>query len=562
MSDLPAFPPPLWALWRNPIIVRCWRARMRARVFLPWAIVTVVLAAFLFLTVYNAVESRFGKDSVTAARAALIPILVFQGILLLLTGTGAVTTSLVQEEEEGMIEFQRLTPLPPAWKMAGYLFGLPVREYVLFALTLPFTFASVWLGKLPIEAVGKVYGVLFSSAILYHLTGYCAGFVIRTRRLGARIVQAAVVVLYLVLPQLSNFGYIVFEHLTVRPVFREQLSLPLRQSFAPHLPRDEKTEVAFYGLELPQFVFSLIIQGALILVFLSMIRRKWIDSGRHPIGKGTALGLLVGTSIVVLGNLLPLIEDGRVFPSTMMKSAGPGVSRALIRSLVPESSAAEAGLLVGLLSMVLLLLGMFLLLQILPTRGEAIRGWRRAARLGWKQLPWRGDEASALPWAAACGLVTGAAVWIFGHELGSSRWLSGKNFAMEMVPWVAALPVLALTALVAATETWEKKGTFFVLMGFWVVPALIMLVLGAASDRGATIGFYLGALSPLSAPFCAMTATDAEWAQAGTHGHTAFFVGLAVQAAITLHSLLAWTKERRNTRTSAFSTGSDFRKFI
>jgi hypothetical protein len=529
---------------------------LRAKTFLPWAIVTVVLAAFLFLTVYNAVESRFGKDSVTAARAAFLPILVLQGILLLLTGTGAVTATLVQEEEEGMIEFQRLTPLPPAWKMVGYLFGLPVREYVLFGLTLPFSVIGIWMGKLPLESVAKVYGILFSSAVLYHLTGYCAGFVIRTRRLGARIVQVAVVVLYLVLPQLSNFGYIVFEHLTVRPVFQEQLSVPLRQSFAPRLPRDEKTEVAFYGLELPQFVFSLTIQGALILVFLSMIRRKWIDSGRHPIGKGTAFGLLAGTAIVVLGNLLPLVEDGRVFPSTLMKSAGPGISRALLRSLVPKSSAAEAGLLVGLLSMVLLLLGMFLLLQILPTRGEAIRGWRRAARLGRQRLPWRGDEASALPWAAACGLAAGAAVWLFGHELGSSRWMDGKNFALEMVPWVAVLPVFAFTALVAATETWEKKGTFFVLMGFWVVPALIMLVLGAASDRGATIGFYIGALSPLSAPFCAMTASDAQWAQAGVHGHIAFFGGLAVQVAAALIALLVWTRERRKIKAAATLNGS------
>ncbi|MFM7182778.1 MAG: hypothetical protein ACKO2G_15110 [Verrucomicrobiales bacterium] len=551
MSDHPAFPPPLWALWRNPIVVRCWRSRMRARVFVPWAIVTVVLATFLFLTVYNAVENRIGKDSVTAARAAFIPILVFQGILLLLTGTGAVTASLLQEEEEGMIEFQRLTPLPPAWKMVGYLFGLPVREYVLFALTLPFTLIGLWMGKLPIESLLKVYAVLFTSALLYHLTGYCAGFVIRARRFGARIVQAAVIVLYLALPQLSNFGYIVFEHLTVRPVFREQLSLPLRQSFAPQLPRDEKTEVAFYGLELPQFVFSLTIQGALILVFLSMIRRKWIDGGRHAIGKGTALGVLAGTAAVVLGNLLPLIQDGRVFPSTLMKSSGPGFTRVLLRSLVPKSSAAEAGMLVGLLSMVLLLLGVFLLLQILPTRAEAIRGWRRSVRLGRSRLPWRADEASALPWAAVFGLAAGAAVWIFGHELGVSRWLEGKMFALEMVPWVALLPVFAFTAVVAATEAWEKKGTFAVLMGFWVVPALVMLVLGAASDQGASIGFYLGALSPLSAPFCAMTATDAQWAEAGVHGHVAFFGGLSVQAVVSLYALVVWFRKRREIRAAA-----------
>ena len=49
-----------------------------------------------------------------------------------------------------------------------------------------------WVGELRFEAMAKIYAVLFSSAILYHLTGYAAGFVIRSRRLGARIVQVAV----------------------------------------------------------------------------------------------------------------------------------------------------------------------------------------------------------------------------------------------------------------------------------------------------------------------------------------------------------------------------------
>jgi hypothetical protein len=201
--------------------------------------------------------------------------------------------------------------------------------------------------------------------------------------------------------------------------------------------------------------------------------------------------------------------------------------------------------------MVLLLLGLFLLMQILPTRNEAIRGWRRTVRLGYRRLPWRSDEATAIPWAIACGLAAGTAVWIFGHELGGSHWMRNKSFAAPMVPWVAILPVFALTSLVAVAETWEKKGTFFLLMGLWVVPALIMLVLGAASDQGASIGFYIGALSPLSAPFCAMSATDAQWAQAGVHGPVAFLGGLAAHAVLSIWVLIAWSKERRRIRNAA-----------
>ncbi len=548
--------PPLWALWRNPIVIRCWRSRMRAKGFIPWAVVVMVLGAFLFFTVFNSLTERFDASTVSAARAAFLPILVLQGVLLLLAGTGAVTAGLTQEEDEGMIEFQRLTPLPPAWKIVGYLFGLPVREYVLVAMTMPFTMASVWLGNLPMEAVAKVYAVLLSSSVLYHLTGYVAGFTIRKRRMGTRLVQGMVVVLYLVLPQLSNFGYVVFEHLTIRPVFQEQMSHYVREGFARMMPREEKAEVAFFGLELPQIVFSLTIQGALIVVFLSMVRRKWVDASRHNIGKATGLIILAGTALVVLGNLLPLLDDGRVFPTRLIEQAPRrSMTMSILRAMVPKSSAAEAGMLVALLSMLLSILGLFLLMQMAPSRVEAIRGWRRAGRLGLGRLPWRSDEASALPWAVLCGMAAGATVWVFGHQMGVSRWMEGKSFASGMVPWIGLFPVITLASAVTVVETWEKKGSFLLVIGLWVVPALVMLVLGATSDQGAVLGFYIGTLSPLSAPFCGMAATDAKWAAAGIHGQVAFYCGLAVHFTILCGSLLYWVRARKQARMLANRVG-------
>ena len=43
------------------------------------------------------------------------------------------------ERDEGVIDYQRLIPMSPLSKVLGYLFGLPVREYVMFLATLPFT---------------------------------------------------------------------------------------------------------------------------------------------------------------------------------------------------------------------------------------------------------------------------------------------------------------------------------------------------------------------------------------------------------------------------------------
>ena len=44
------------------------------------------------------------------------------------------------EEDEGVMDYQRLVPMSPISKVIGYLLGLPVREWILFLVTLPFSF--------------------------------------------------------------------------------------------------------------------------------------------------------------------------------------------------------------------------------------------------------------------------------------------------------------------------------------------------------------------------------------------------------------------------------------
>ena len=74
-----------------------------------------------------------------AARTGIIPLLVFQGIILFILGTAQVAGGMTAERDEGVIDYQRLIPMSPLSKVLGYLFGLPVREYVMFLATLPFT---------------------------------------------------------------------------------------------------------------------------------------------------------------------------------------------------------------------------------------------------------------------------------------------------------------------------------------------------------------------------------------------------------------------------------------
>ena len=74
-------------------------------------------------------------------------------------GTGSVAGGISREAADGMVDYQRLTPMTPLSKIMGYLFGLPVREYVLFATTLPFTIYCIVVGnisKRPIASLARV----------------------------------------------------------------------------------------------------------------------------------------------------------------------------------------------------------------------------------------------------------------------------------------------------------------------------------------------------------------------------------------------------------------------
>ena len=43
-----------------------------------------------------------------------------------------------RREASGILDFHRVSPLTPAELTLGFFFGAPIREYVLFACTLPF----------------------------------------------------------------------------------------------------------------------------------------------------------------------------------------------------------------------------------------------------------------------------------------------------------------------------------------------------------------------------------------------------------------------------------------
>ena len=144
ISSAPTIRHSPWKIWANPIFRRYCQSRLRPRGLGVTLLITVLIAGFIVALV-NTIGVRVEKNHVDAARGAIIPLLVLQDILLFILGTAQVAGGMTAERDEGVIDYQRLIPMSPLSKVVGYLFGLPVREYVAFLATLPVSYTHLTL---------------------------------------------------------------------------------------------------------------------------------------------------------------------------------------------------------------------------------------------------------------------------------------------------------------------------------------------------------------------------------------------------------------------------------
>ena len=247
----------------------------------------------------------------------IIPLLVFQALILFVLGTAQVAGGMTAERDEGVIDYQRLIPMSPLSKVLGYLFGLPVREYVMFLATLPFTAWALWRGEVAWASGCRSMPLFITSTLLYHFTGLVTGTVVRNRRWAFLVSIGLVFCLYTVIPQMAKFGLVFFKYLTITPVFQESLPGILPKTAGSIVATGQKLapEVKFFNLDFSEAVFTVFSQGGLILTFVVMLCRKWRRTESHLLGKIWATGFFIWMQILLLGNALPLIEPGNLFPS-------------------------------------------------------------------------------------------------------------------------------------------------------------------------------------------------------------------------------------------------------
>jgi len=458
-------------------------------------LISVLIAGFLFFM--SRATGRYQADlsMADAERAAVIPLLVFQALILFIFGTAQVAGGMTAESDEGVIDYQRLIPMNPLAKVFGYLFGLPVREYAMVFATLPFTAWALWQGEVAANVWIPLYTVFFSSALTYHLAGLVAGTVVKNRRWAFLVSIGLVFCLYTVIPQMARFGLVFFKYLTITPVFEECLPGILPKTAGSIVATGQRLVplVKFFNLDFSETVFTLFSQGGLILTFIVMLCRRWRRAESLLLGKLWAAGLFIWVQILLLGNALPLIDPGNIFPSRELTRRFR-----LTQGWQPEGW--EAVAMSGIYGLATLLLLFTLTKIITPSSDIQIRGWRRARKQGDTSLPFLSDAATAFGIVLVMALAGAGGWFVFTRAVVESRWFPGQEVPLGVLGFFTVVMLTGGLGFHALLEARGGRVVGLAVIFVGIVPLMIGAILSVSSNRLHPAASWVFGISPASAP--------------------------------------------------------------
>ncbi|MFO7725244.1 MAG: hypothetical protein R6V45_06805 [Oceanipulchritudo sp.] len=523
-------------LFKNPILIRFCRSELRLRKSIFWYLLTLVVSAFSVAIIYVPQVVR-GQDPVEAARSALLPLIIIQGVILLFMGTGSVASGITREKVDKVLDYQRLTPLPVHRKIIGYLFGLPVREYVLFLITLPFAGFILLVGNIPPSAFVPYYLVLLSSTLLYHLTGMVAGMVSRRWRWSARISQGLILLLYFVLPQLSHLGLVFLEFLTVRPVFAEHILPVIGPSGMTRMETGSPPgqSVPVFAAMVSGTLFSLAIQILLISLFTWILARKWRADSVPAISKPMAASTFLIFSTICLANLWPnLTRSSNAL--NILQSGGDLPQKAAI-FMLPL-----------ILSLVTTALALILMVSALPDPMQYRHGRIRASHARRGRLSLWDDCAPGYLLSAVFIFIQALLLLVALTTVFKAGYFTGLTSTPLDGAVLVLSGILVIIYFQGLKETFGSGQLGLVVLLHWMIPILLAIIVMSIDQGLGSPALLLAAVSPLTLiPLSATLLLPPE--QLGEHllpVHRALALGLLLLGLVAagLHGRLLALRRR------------------
>ena len=457
----------------NPIFVKHVRSRLRRSQFFPSAVVVLVLC---FFDAYAGWALNWYSNGM-----AFNALTGLQTILLVFMGASQVAASVGGARESGILDFHRVSPISPTAVTLGFFFGAPIREYALFAITLPFSIACVWFGFPTIDVLLETIIVLLLVAWLFNSLALMASLMAKKAKSGGQAVVGLIIFLFF-------------------------MSTSAISGIRGSGPGNVIPEFGFFGIKPPWIFLVMLYALPTLFFFLLASVRKMTSDRAHPYSKRDAVVCLAVAAFLILGGTWQ-------FPQL------PAIVFIMLYALV--------------------ILGCILTGTMTPNLGEYAKGIRRAEERGWPHLSYWNDlslNRVALIYISLIVLIGSTAAWYLIAE----RTMPGAaaNFG-RMTPLSFRTPIASAVLVVAyyglalqyfLLKAPRRGSTIMALFLFfiWLIPLVIALFVGVTAGD-TQVGQFIAALSPLAGLVLSSGVGDNAsmfWVEAATLGPALFFAFL------------------------------------
>lgn len=443
---------PLDLILDNPIIVKHARSRLRLAQIVPGMVVVLSLCLlFTWIGYYTgSIGSGFTLYTLTTITA----------MILVIGGSHQVASAVGSAKESGILDFHRVSPLPAFTVTLGFFLGAPIREYLLFALLVPFLAISALSSSAGLSGLFNLLAPLVLTAWLTHALSVLVALVAKK----SRTASAGVFVLLIIGLWVGSASYAGYRD------YRRMQGL-----------QEEPTGLQFFGLTLPVNAFLALYEGTAIVFLLIAGTRKMRAERAMAFSKPEALACMAAVVTLALGAFWTVGGTPWVVPMLLY------------------------GFVVA---------GLVLAATITPDSGEYAKGVRRALRSGHRRPPIWADSASnawfvyGLAGMVALGTtVAWEAIELalpgmfnsFGPNSAPRGAMGPISYSQTIAVGVFTVAYFGLGKQYFALKYGRKGETYFRLFLFlvWILPLLAGVAAGVASFGSSAVQIAMG-ISPVA----------------------------------------------------------------